>query len=426
MTVEQVVDDYLKGVREIVGTTPAPTIPTSPSPSTLPELPSADWTGSAHDAAIAAGTALQQARQNLNTAAGGVATATESANRIAGEATTQLDAIASEWEHAKAAAGVLPSPGPRDAALMPQAQMIIGEAVILISATTAKYADAAVEVRKHTAALPNHQPEPKHPDDTQGDRGAPPSPTASTTAAPGPDVALAGAAPMPTGPTDAPAGADSTPTAAMSNMLPAAAGMIPAAMGMPAAFAPMASALPAGAAPLGGMLSPFMQAAAGSPPSTTAAAGDAEDTPSSSGAQPSKHTGQPRTIREAIDGALDALGITDPQARQRWQEGYQTLIERESSGRVHAIANGDRNAVGPMMPDGGYRGSSRGLAQVTPSTFEAFWVPGTSKDIFDPVANIAASMNYVISDPKYLVSRSGIDLATKIAQANPRSQGGGY
>ncbi|BEL42048.1 hypothetical protein [Mycobacteroides abscessus] len=93
---------------------------------------------------------------------------------------------------------------------------------------------------------------------------------------------------------------------------------------------------------------------------------------------------------------------------------------------IHAIANGDSNATGPMMPDGGYQGSSRGLAQVTPRTFDAFWVPGTSRDIFDPVANIAASMNYVISDPKYLVSRSGIDLASKIAQANPNSAGGGY
>lgn len=425
MTVEQVVDDYLKGVREIVGTTPAPTTPTSPALSTLPEFPSADWTGNAHDAAIAAGTSLQEARQNLNTAAGGVATATESANRIAGDATTQLDVIAGEWEHAKAAAGVLPSPGPRDAALMPQAQMTIGEAVVLISATTAKYADAAAEVRKHTAALPNETATQKGAEGSASAGGAPPSAAPSTTASPGPDLPLAGGASIPSGPMDGPAGANSAPAAAMSNMLPAAAGMIPAAMGMPAAFMPMASALPAGAAPLGGMLSPFMQAATGSPSTSSTPTGDAEDMPNS-GAQPTKHTGQPRTIREAIDGALDALGITDPQARQRWQEGYQTLIDRESSGRVHAIANGDMNAVGPMMADGGHRGSSRGLAQVTPSTFEAFWVPGTSKDIFDPVANIAASMNYVISDPKYHVSPSGVDLATKIAQANPRSQGGGY
>lgn len=424
MTVEQVVDDYLKGIRDIVGTAPAPTTPWPPSPSALPEFPSADWTGNAHDAAIAAGTSLQRAQQNLNTAAGGVATATESANRIAGDATTQLDVIAGEWEHAKAAAGVLPSPGPRDAALMPQAQMTIGEAVVLISATTAKYADAAADVRKHTAALPNHTPSQKHPDVPAGNSGTPPSPVPSTTSTPGPDVPLAGSAPMTTGPMDGPA-ANSAPTAAMSNALPAAAGMIPAAMGMPASFMPMAaSALPSGAAPLGGMLSPFMQAATGSPSPSTSATTD-DDIPSS-GAQPTKHTGQPRTIREAIDGALDALGITDPQARQRWQDGYQTLIERESSGRVHAIANGDSNAVGPIMPDGGHRGSSRGLAQVTPSTFDAFWVPGTSKDIFDPVANIAASMNYVISDPKYHVSPSGIDLATKIAQANPHSQGGGY
>lgn len=425
MTVEQVVDDYLKGVREIVGTTPAPTTQAPPAPSALPEFPSADWTGNAHDAAIAAGTSLQQARQNLTTAAGGVATATESASRIAGDAATQLDVIAGEWEHAKAAAGVLPSPGPRDAALMPQAQMTIGEAVVLISATTAKYADAAAEVRKHTATLPN-QTATQNGAEGSASTGPPPSPAPSTTTSPGPDLPLAGGASIPSGAIDGSAGANSSaPAAAMSNMLPAASGMIPAAMGMPAAFMPMASALPSGAAPLGGMLSPFMQAATGSPSPSSTPTDDAEDLPNS-GAQPATHVGQPGTIREAIDGALDALGITDPQARQRWQEGYQTLIERESSGRVHAIANGDMNAVGPIMADGGHRGSSRGLAQVTPSTFEAFWVPGTSKDIFDPVANIAASMNYVISDPKYHVSPSGVDLATKIAQANPRSQGGGY
>lgn len=421
MTVEQVVDDYLKGVRDIVGRTPAPTAPMPSSPSALPTFPSTEWTGNAHDAAIAAGTSLQHARQNLTTAAGGVATATESANRIAGDATTQLDVIAGEWEHAKAAAGVLPSPGPRDAALMPQAQMTIGDAVVLISATTAKYADAAAEVRKHTAALPNHAPAQDHPDAPTD--GAPPPTSASPPSTPDQDAVLDGGAAAPTGPMNALADASSGP--AMSTMLPAAAGMIPAAMGMPNAFMPMASALPAGAAPLGGMLSPFMQAATGSAPPSSAPAGDAEDIPNS-GAHPTKHVGQPSTIGEAIDGALDALGITDPQARQRWQEGYQTLIERESSGRVHAIANGDSNAVGPMMSDGGHRGSSRGLAQVTPSTFDAFWVPGTSKDIFDPVANIAASMNYVISDPKYHVSPSGIDLAAKIAQANPRSRGGGY
>ena len=207
--------------------------------------------------------------------------------------------IAGEWEHAKAAAGILPSPGPRDAALMPQAQMTIGEAVILISATTTKYADAAAEVRKQTATLPNRNtPAQNHPDGLEIDGRARPSPVPATTSTAGPGVPLAGDAPMPSGPTDGLAGANSAPTATMSNMLPAAAGMIPAAMGMPAAFMPMASALPSGAAPLGGMLSPFTQAATGNP-SATATTDD--DVPSRGADQPRTQDNRARSARQSTE-----------------------------------------------------------------------------------------------------------------------------
>jgi len=37
---------------------------------------------------------------------------------------------------------------------------------------------------------------------------------------------------------------------------------------------------------------------------------------------------------------------------------------------------------------------ARGIMQVIPSTFAAFHVPGTSSNIFDPLANIAAGINY--------------------------------
>lgn len=39
--------------------------------------------------------------------------------------------------------------------------------------------------------------------------------------------------------------------------------------------------------------------------------------------------------------------------------------------------------------------ASRGLAQVIPPTFASNHVPGTSSNIFDPVANVAAAIRYI-------------------------------
>ena len=404
MTIEQVVDDYLIAVRRIIGTSPAPNAATPASPP--PTFPDLTWTGDAHRTAIAATAQLQHARSRLQAAADGVATSTQTAREIAADATTHLTAITTEWEHAKTAAIGLPNPANRDAALLPHAQHTINDAVALITATTAKYSAAADDVRKHTASLPT----PKPGDDTAtpgpapaADTGPADSPLAPTPELP-PTAALNGAAP---------AGLD---PATASAMLPSAMG---AAMGLPGTFLPMASALPSTAAvPLGGLLSPLLQNASPSP------AGDANRDPTTGPRPGNHHHGQPGSIDEAIDAALDALGITDPQARENWREGYEVLIHRESSDRPDAINNGDSNATGPLMQDGGFQGSSRGLTQVTPSTFHSFHVPGTSDDIFDPVANIAASMRYVMHT--HHVSPSGADLTSKVAQANASSAGGGY
>jgi SLT domain-containing protein len=59
---------------------------------------------------------------------------------------------------------------------------------------------------------------------------------------------------------------------------------------------------------------------------------------------------------------------------------------RESSGNPKAINNWDINAQNGIP--------SQGLLQVIPPTFEAYHVPGTSKNIYDPVANITAACNY--------------------------------
>ena len=61
-------------------------------------------------------------------------------------------------------------------------------------------------------------------------------------------------------------------------------------------------------------------------------------------------------------------------------------MQTESGGNANAINLTDINA---QMGD-----PSRGLMQVIGSTFAAYHVPGTSWNIYDPLANIAAAINY--------------------------------
>ncbi|RDI45350.1 transglycosylase SLT domain-containing protein [Nocardia mexicana] len=117
-----------------------------------------------------------------------------------------------------------------------------------------------------------------------------------------------------------------------------------------------------------------------------------------------------------IGKALDSLGITDPRARERWTQGYLTLIKRESGGDTGAINLSDSNAAAGHP--------SQGLTQTIPSTFEAYHVAGTSRSITDPTANIAASMNYVMN--RYEVSRDGSNLASNVQQADPYRSPKGY
>ncbi|MFG2722181.1 transglycosylase SLT domain-containing protein [Streptomyces sp. NPDC048416] len=67
-------------------------------------------------------------------------------------------------------------------------------------------------------------------------------------------------------------------------------------------------------------------------------------------------------------------------------DGIYRNIMRESSGNPLAINNWDSNAVAGTP--------SKGLLQVIQPTFAAFHVPGTSTDLYDPIANITAACNY--------------------------------
>ncbi len=68
-----------------------------------------------------------------------------------------------------------------------------------------------------------------------------------------------------------------------------------------------------------------------------------------------------------------------------WLGPYLTLIQRESGGNVNARS----------FSSNGSLGYARGLTQLLASTFRAYHQPGTSSNILDPVANIAASIRYV-------------------------------
>jgi hypothetical protein len=64
---------------------------------------------------------------------------------------------------------------------------------------------------------------------------------------------------------------------------------------------------------------------------------------------------------------------------------YRNII-RESSGNPSAINLWDSNAAKGIP--------SKGLLQVIDPTFQTYHVPGTSWNIYDPVANISAACNY--------------------------------
>lgn len=66
--------------------------------------------------------------------------------------------------------------------------------------------------------------------------------------------------------------------------------------------------------------------------------------------------------------------------------GLYRNIMRESTGNPNAVNGWDVNAVNGTP--------SIGLLQVIQPTFNAFHVPGTSSNIYDPVANITAAANY--------------------------------
>ncbi|MFG3305888.1 transglycosylase SLT domain-containing protein [Streptomyces wuyuanensis] len=88
-----------------------------------------------------------------------------------------------------------------------------------------------------------------------------------------------------------------------------------------------------------------------------------------------------------LDGWIrEALDIMKKHNIPGTYHGIHKNVMRESSGNPRAINNWDINAVNGVP--------SKGLLQVIKPTFDAYHVPGTAKDQYDPVANIVAACNY--------------------------------
>ncbi|MFC9685117.1 transglycosylase SLT domain-containing protein [Streptomyces sp. NPDC056948] len=91
----------------------------------------------------------------------------------------------------------------------------------------------------------------------------------------------------------------------------------------------------------------------------------------------------PNNLDGWIRESLDVLKKHDIPASY---DGIHRNIIRESAGDPKAINDWDINAINGVP--------SKGLLQVIPPTFKTWHVPGTSWDIYDPVANITAACNY--------------------------------
>lgn len=82
--------------------------------------------------------------------------------------------------------------------------------------------------------------------------------------------------------------------------------------------------------------------------------------------------------------AVQATGVPTS-----WIPDLETIGQHESSDNPNAINNSDSNAKAGDP--------SRGIMQTIMSTFLGYHQPGTSNNIYDPVANIAAAINYIKS-----------------------------
>jgi SLT domain-containing protein len=108
-------------------------------------------------------------------------------------------------------------------------------------------------------------------------------------------------------------------------------------------------------------------------------------------------------------GAWIAQAIAATHVPGSWAGPLRTLVMRESGGNPRAINLSDSNAKAGDP--------SRGLMQTIGSTFEHYRLKGLPDDIFNPIANLAAGIRYILS-------RYGTIF--NVQQANARLTSKGY
>lgn len=102
---------------------------------------------------------------------------------------------------------------------------------------------------------------------------------------------------------------------------------------------------------------------------------------------PAAPAAQPAAYTNDLDGWIkESLAVMAEHGIPGSYDGIHRNVMRESSGNPMAINNWDSNAAAGIP--------SKGLLQVIDPTFQAYHVPGTSMDSYDPVANITAACNY--------------------------------
>lgn len=91
-----------------------------------------------------------------------------------------------------------------------------------------------------------------------------------------------------------------------------------------------------------------------------------------------------------IAAAMKMAHVPPPGSAAQWMAGLNTLITRESGWNAGAVNNWDINAKNGN--------ASRGLAQVIPTTFNAY-APAAARrlGIMNPVANVAAAIRYIVA-----------------------------
>ncbi|MEV7470219.1 transglycosylase SLT domain-containing protein [Streptomyces kronopolitis] len=94
-----------------------------------------------------------------------------------------------------------------------------------------------------------------------------------------------------------------------------------------------------------------------------------------------------KTYPNNLDGWIrESLDVMAKKGIPGSYNGIYRNLMRESSGNPNAINLWDINAQNGIP--------SKGLLQVIDPTFKTYHVPGTSWNIYDPVANITAACNY--------------------------------